>query len=559
MPTESEDELFSAEDAPVVSRLLRDGASWRRHLPPTETLRQQVRALTGIEAEHSARRDELMSESSEPPTPAHQPPATVTTPGLRPFNPPLPRAHDHGQGRGLLAGSAVLVLVVLFVALFAAQAGRGRTPTGSGVGGAGHATPTPATPNPNGPQAGKLVHVAGMDSAAVPVLAPSDPTVAYVASGAKPITRISNGKRAGLPLPDALKNGQFNWLDLSISPLNSDTVFATASLLGSNGNYLSPCPVSQPYALTVPTTGGNLLASPAGGSIPCQAQFVTTDGGQHWQILHNPNNLFLGNSSGMFSSGSFSNPPIVVGKSQLFDVATDGPLASGGTQLLVTSIDGGRSWQNAGAPISGSGTVCSLAAPVGSKTFYVITASQGCASAYAANGQGQTLWRGTSSGGTWTQLSLPTSDYPEAIAVSNTGNRIYVLTGTAQSHTTPLTSTQNIFVSTDGGAHWSVSPKGGVPAGANWVGTATEGISPQPVVRADGALVVPLSANGSTALYEWAPNAKVWQEIAALPNNAQAIASDMLTTTPSGQWVLYLVLSRFDGTSAAYSVYSVAL
>lgn len=554
-----EDDAYPLDTLPIANRLQRDGASWRRHLPPSEGLREQVRSLTGI----STREEHTMSEPSD-----SAPTQPISTPRPRltaSTSPRLPRTPRPRSGRDIVAGATALIVVVLFVALFGALAARGRGGPASSVNPtttttAADATTPAATASPtqaSGVATGSLTHVAGLDGTSEPVLAPSDPTTAYVIVKNKSIARISSGAISTLPLPSLLTQHGYTWLDLTVSPLDSNTLYATASLLGADGNYLNPCPVQQPTALA---TGGNMLASPAGGSIPCMVQFVSSAGGQSWQMLQLPQHTFLGNASAAGAFAAYSQPPTVVGKEQLFDIADAGPLAAGGAQLLVTSTDRGVTWHQVSAPFSGA--VCSITSPTGTSTVYVVVTTLGCISGYP---QTVALWRSTNAGAAWVQVSLPSQVYPEAIAASSGGTQLYVLDGEYQAHTTPLTTPRDIYMSTNGGATWTRAPSAGVPTGANWVGTANEGVEPQPIVLQSGALLIPFAVGGSQTLsfYAWTPGTQAWRKVANLPiaaSSSTPVLTDMLTLSPSGQEVVYFVLMTYDvNKGPSYGVYSLAI
>lgn len=520
-------------------------------------------------------------QDSSPTQPGHpgvpSAPTTPERPGTTPLAPRrsrLPRIPGQRSGRDLVAGATALIVVVLFIALFGALAVHGRAGPGSSLPG----TPTvsasttgtttsDATPTKTAytTAAGALTYLANSDTRGEPVVSESDPSVVYYFDGQN-ITRKSNDATSQLSLPPMLSNAAgFNWVDLAVSPLSSDTIFVTASMLDSTGNYLAGgCPVSLPTALVTPL-GGNRVASPASGRVPCQVQFVTSDGGQHWQILHLPQNLLLGNASAFNGQSIYSAPPVVVGNRQLFDVSGVGPLGVDLPHVLVTSANGGVTWEAASVPFPSGWQACSVASPQGSTVLYVFAVSRGCSSNYQEyDGQQEGIWRSPDGGATWTQVTAPSTDYVETIAVGGPHEMLYALSGRGQDHTTPLTQSQDIWISTDQGKTWTDGPWGpqaGLPDSANWLGTLSDGAGPVPTVLSDGTLVLPFAESGESnpALWALQPGAKAWKQVAALPDANPYIEAATPTYTADGHLVLYLVLStEMPNAYAYYNLYTFA-
>lgn len=482
---------------------------------------------------------------------------------VSPRRPQWPPLSGRRSGRDLAAGATALILVALFVALFGALAARGRggpassgNPTTTTSADATGTTAPGATPTPTeaaGVASGTLTHVARLDGTSEPVVSPSDPSVAYVVVNQNTITRVSGGASTAIPSPAALAQYNYQWLDLAISPLSSETLFATASLTDATGNYLTQgCPVSPPVTLAAPA-GGNLLASPKSGSIPCQVQFVTTDGGQSWHMMHLPANLLLGNTSAAMGIGMYSAPPAVVNKEQLVDVASIGPLGSATVHLLLTSTDGGLTWQKFPLPMSGYGGICSVAASPTGTAIYIVVTSNGCSAATEMYYPSQELWRATYDGRAWNwaMMNAPSANYVDAFAPTTQGP-LYALTGVGQSHTSSTAGPQDIFVSINQGKSWRQAPAAGVPHGAVWPGAANEGTSPLPVVLPNGALVVPFtSPTGASGLYEWKAGSATWQQIVALPAKEPNTVAITASPGTSGGEVFSLVQSDGIGNPSA--------
>src|SRR5579859_2398200 len=499
-------------------RVLRDSVLWRSDLPRIDALAQQVATLAQRQPEsrvpsYGIREELYMQGPSQIETNYREHSATGRPP--------------HRRVRGFLAASAALAIVALFVVFFAALPHGGHTSTSAGVG-SGHATATTPT-NEHGkwrPIAG-LTHTPG-----VPVISVSNPSVVYeVANGV--IRRSSNDGASWTNLPnpaDFPAGDSAQWMDLFVSPLSPNTLWTIANLTNSGGAV--NCPVPPPFASTggnVAYGGSNLYGDNIlyGGSVPCQVQNVSVDGGQTWKLVKLSFAFMLGtvNADSGFSGpyGQYSAAPLEQGDQihdpRLYTLTTDGPLAmsnSGGH--VAMSSDGGVTWQDASAQLTSAGLdICDLAAvPIGSTLFAVANAN-GCSIDGAT---APSLWRSDDGGGHWHQVTLPPDRFIFGIAATGGAQpRLYAQTATLlhthAANTAALAT--DFFASTNGGQTWQQTPAQGVPASVVGSGSMT--------VLGDGNVVVPFinvdpqagpTAPATYTFEVWQPGAAAWKKLSQL-------------------------------------------
>lgn len=571
-PTAASDDL-PAEFSAIVEQLVRDGHAWQATLPDAERAAARMRAIPATVPQDDPSQADARSDRVVP---------RAATPRLDDPRPSMP-GPVHGPGGRLLGGIAAVVVVALLIAVFAQiSTSRGRAPSPA-------TTTTPAaTATPSGPPPGTLVHVAGLDTVGhpiipgnpqqvyeavnQPVIAPTDPNVAYI-PGQYTITRVSHGVSWNLPLPAAPAHTRLDWFDLAVSPLNSDTIFASAFLVDDQGNQVSepwPCTLLDKTSLVQPArSGGTVLASPMNvdmnGDGACEGQFVSTDGGQHWRLLHLPNGMLLGDEGGFSGPGHNSTPPAEVG-SRLFDIAaTSGGPVTPSSQLAM-SQDGGQTWQLVSGPFTSAGRACNVAASADGRALYLLTdAAQGCSQFWSPH---QTLWRSTDGGTSWTKVSLPTSDYIAAIASGGPQDALFAVAVHVPTKGLPETRGQDIYVSTDQGTTWTAAPNSGIAAGATEQVALLTGLPTAPTVLANGTVVLPFFEVSVGTRYQvkysaptleaWQPGSASWQQVVALPSSLAFTVATTLSPVPGGRQVLSLVLA--DGFHAATihnSVYQV--
>jgi hypothetical protein len=426
----------------------------------------------------------------------------------------------------LLGGGAALVLVALFVALFAVLSQGGHKPQAGGSP-TTHATATATTPTN---QHGKWQPVAGLThTPGVPVIASSNPSVVYeVANGVVRRSADGGATWAKLPNPADFPAGDTpQWMDLFVSPLSPDTLWTTVNLTNPNGNGAINCPVPFPTA----STGGNVASGASnlygnnislGGSIPCQVQNVSTDGGRTWKLVKLSFAFMLGtvnpDSGANGQYGQYSAAPQVQGN-HLYTLTTDGPLAmsaSGGH--VAMSSDGGATWHDASFHLSAAGQdICNLAVVPGGTSMYAVANANGCSLDGAT---APSLWRTDDAGGIWHQVTLPPDRFIFGIAATGGAQpTLYVQTATlSHSHAANTTSlATDFFASSDGGRTWKPSPAAGVPANIVGSGTMT--------LLSGENVVVPFITMGAQAgpnapetftFAAWQPGAVSWKKLSQL-------------------------------------------
>ena len=577
------DDPLPPEIEPLHQRVLQDSALWRAGLPGTDALARQVTALAQRKPEsrqlsYRLREELQMQDPIDPERPESAParPATAV---------PHAAARPRNRAGGLVAGGATLVLVALFVAFFAVVPHGGQTGK-LGGNGSDHATATATSATSRSSQwqpVKSLTHTAGL-----PVISPVNAKVVYeIANGSVRRSADGGATWTNLPNPSDFPAGDSaQWMDLFVSPLSADTLWTTANLTNPNGAI--NCPVGYPtadrganvapssgalYGAAIPSGSGNLLGAdmpqvPHGGSIPCQVQNVSTDGGRTWTLVKLSFAFMLGSASpdaGVFNPfDPFSATPQIQGDQihnpHMYTLTSDGPLAStasGGHVAL--SSDGGLTWQDASAQLTAAGLdVCNMAAVAIGSTLFAVANANGCA---VDGATAPSLWRSDDAGGHWQQVTLP----PDRFVI-----RLIALGGpdqpTLYAQTVPLSHSHAVntealptdfFASTDGGKNWKQAPSQGVS-------TSVIGSGPMTVGGPHDSLVVPfftqLSAANQLAYTfdQWDPAAATWVELphSALSLSGIAQLQALLVATTSGNESAF-GLTVPDSANPQSSTYSV--
>jgi hypothetical protein len=208
-----------------------------------------------------------------------------------------------------------------------------------------------------------------------------------------------------------------------------------------------------------------------------------------------------------------------------------GLLVGGQGGRLVTSIDGGITWQVADAALAQQGyTVCDYApTPTGSTVFAL--AQQGtCQSQERAK-----LWRSDDAGKHWALVGpAPENDFDYIVATSsrNGGQPILYLLGTG--------AFPGIQVSIDGGKTWQTASSQGIPTGGGFV-TVAFGVLPDGSITW-GASPAEASSFHQTILFlAWKYGDAAWRQVAP----PLTVAPTYLLVQPSdakGQTTLWVVL-----------------
>jgi hypothetical protein len=446
-----------------------------------------------------------------------------------------------GRIRSVAAVVSVAVLVALFVLLF------------RGISAGSHSGSNPTSPqatntNNTTPLIGQWQLVPGLaNESSLPVLAPSDPRVVYetVASGTTPnqfTLRRSNDDGAtwhNLPVPGRVPADVDN-TSLAVSPLDASTVFFTYSL--PSGEHPEECQPVQ--AAIAPLTS----LKPQSGAAHCSIQYYSTDAGQHWNLLHLP---IQGAALGAFAFPEFqttSSTDIFRAQGQRLYSATGGPTIAGvvigvtGIRI-VSSTDGGKSWNIVDADLAASGQhICDyMPTPTGSTLFAITQTGDYC---YVDSVSPNSLWRSDDAGAHWTQVSQLPSTADDLTLVERGGSAqplIYArMPLSAQYETIDISCPPPALeVSADGGKTWHQAPTKGLPT------KAAPNYGPLAVLS-DGSIVKAFQVADQVhiAFYAWKLGQTSWQPItlAGTPNVAYA-----LIKPSDGKVTIWLVANAGNG------------
>ncbi len=339
-----------------------------------------------------------------------------------------------------------------------------------------------------------------------------------------------------LPIPtqDVAPNDRLEVI-VSPSPLDSQAVLLTYQVIPPN----STCP------------SGHF----------CEIQYISKDGGQHWQRLQ----LATGTALSVvgFATSPYRSSPwglmLMAQGTHLFSALRSDIGVFAGQYRLVMSTDGGASWTPVDTPILASkqSVVESVATPTGSSLF-VLTVATG---ALAINAPQVTrlLWRSDDQGQHWTRVGV----FPGPQNMSFGSTHLIAATLGLDGHPlvyywdtseTPEQQPQllgmsaiapeHVFVSRDGGATWIPAPRSGIPASDHGV-TAVAG------QLADGSLVIEATRfttdqHGTTiqsdiAYYAWKPDDASWQQLTSTAPGQTFVerwVTPARSDTPETIWVL---------------------
>jgi hypothetical protein len=249
----------------VHERLQRDGASWRAQLPSSERLASRMRALVETSAATTTR-----ERTQRPPAPA---PVSLSDGRA---------TATRGRMARWTAAAAVAAVVILMATVLHSVAGGQATRL--------RATPTATAATATATTAPAAWETIGglADQSALPILAPSDPRVAYeagaVVSGVSiPLRRTDDAGASWVTLPVPQSNGaSLVGLTVQVSPLDARTVFLQGGIA---------IPVFTPTScdhLALSAMGKDRWDSATGPSGECLVDFYSADGGEHWRQLHFP-------------------------------------------------------------------------------------------------------------------------------------------------------------------------------------------------------------------------------------------------------------------------------
>jgi hypothetical protein len=481
-------EALPAELQRMHHRLRDDGATWRAEFPSSDRFREDVEAFRRASA----------AQAPTPDIPQHsireRDPMYIAT---RPLASPDGLAHRrlrHRYLRGLAAVAAIMTVAALFAVAFQMlsvnRPSQTNKPTGS---------PTLAT------QAGVWMNVGQFqaNSGVGVKVAPSDPYVVYrINHRSFAMERSVEGGATWqtVTLPsEVVQSPLKTYAVIDVSPLAANTVYLTA--FGDNSSPSCPSPFLP---------GGQLRPN-----YTCSLQYVSTDGGAHWQRLMLP---AKGQLTGMLTQYlGIPWAPLLAQENRIYSLMTLDAFA--GSYRLVVSGDG-VTWQTADDALAATGLRIAsyIASPTGSSIW--ATLSDG------------SLWRGDDAGKRWARAAdLPQSTELVAARIVAGKNTLYAATGSP-----PLgdIAPTGVRVSTDDGKTWQPAPARGVPDGQHAAPHSA-------MTRSDGALIMLFrTAEVSfafdegilhdAAYYAWTPGAKSWTRLTPT-FNAEAVEQQW--TTPA--------------------------
>lgn len=490
---------------------------------------------------------------------------------------PLPIARfappsGEGDGRTEMPGKRLIItllvasaLVALLGGLFAAQAARngGRlhpTAAATATGAAPSAT-SGATPTPPLPDLGDgWVTVAGLSTSPLPVLAPSDPRVAYVAGVFSGPAKFS-AQTLALGHTD---DGGATWHPLTLpvkAPSSPDQLSLSLLVSPLDAHHLI-LSVTTPAGASCPTASGGTGQAQGGGHFlassgpPCTVQYLSADGGTHWRQITLPVAGVLGI---MADSESYSEPAIRGQGARLYALA--GPQYGGAgdqtqpTGRLVTSTDGGATWQLADTALPSTVGIADYMPATSGNAVFAVTdrADRFHVPVGALPPPDFKLWRSDDAGAHWALVrSLSVQNVTGIRVVARPGAAqpivyLSVYLGTASDSALPATT---MLFSVDGGHTWAAPPNQGVAqswysAGGMW-GTL-----------ANGSVVAGFQPGhtrgyGRIQLYAWKAGDQSWRPLASELSVMSLTLLDITPVDNSGAQRLWVQASQPSSWATAY-------
>lgn len=539
--TAAPDESTHADEQ-VRRRLMSDGAAWRERLPSTDALSERVRSLPARSAPHATTRSrEDTAVIIQQPTST---PSGLDRPSVPPAPLPPPRAPWTGL-RGVVAAVVALAVVAAFILALHSAPKTGvsvaEKPTATSA--APAATATPGSVQGTWSAVPGLTHLSGL-----PVIAPSDPSVVYLADSAT--LRRSDDAGAtwrDLPSPAAFPAGSnVQWVDLFVSPSDTKTVFATVSV--SKGNQAACSGVQDQHI-------GALARF--SGFVPCNIQYVSRDGGQTWRrtkLVGMDGVVGTLNADAINAYHRYSRPPEPTPDGTLYDLAGFGPQAGSPRFSLVRSTDGGLTWQRADGDIVSKGlNLCDYAVSDADQTIYALVASSGCSWDVPPP---IALWSSGDGGAHWQEQTLPRQGLEEGMVVSRGALYVALAVPSNQAHVGGGTlGPTNFAASSDGGRTWTSSPAQGLAASALGSGLALAG----PGGGVFTTFNDPQAAAGQqpgTWLVLWSLGQPSWQSVTLqAPPMVNFAGLSLTTDKASGRVTLWVTSATYANQTTYYDVY----
>jgi hypothetical protein len=512
-----EGEGLTPDEQALYHRLAADGAAWRAEGHAIETLgaqlQQRARTLTtSVDAANLARQLPTPPLKSRARVPARSE-AGASIRGAT-------RSHERFRRFGAVA--AVLVVVGGLAALrLSAAPGRVQP-----------ISPTPGTTESSLAATGKWVALSQLDASSafdandVPAMAPSDPRVVYetfaydgkgVASQPAQLRRTDDEGATWHMLPLPVPADHISHAGIAVSPLTAQTVFLTLFEYSA-----ANCLADHAQATE---TGGE-------GPAYCWLQYTSTDSGAHWIATQLP--LASGTTPGTLTVSVTAGDAAPI---------TSGALSAQGTRLyagfgcsdfscsrLVTSTDGGLSWQFADQPLlTSAANVCDYTnTPTGATVFAVTTPVTGTWECNVRDQHPLTLWRSDDAGTHWISLGQLGTPNERGIRLVNDPTTHTPLLYAMLPRTTAIgtdkmgnqfpqfsSDPRDVKVSADSGRTWTAAPSLGIPAGQQvYVDEDLAGVLPDGSVVVQFIPQVAQDDGSGSSLYAWKPGESAWRQLA---------------------------------------------
>ncbi|HEU4785353.1 MAG TPA: sialidase family protein, partial [Ktedonobacterales bacterium] len=367
-----------------------------------------------------------------------------------------------------------------------------------------------------------------------PVFSPIDPNIVYETSTSPfPLRRSDDGGATWTPVDMPASADQAIVIEIWASPLDAHTAFLTVTVNLAYGQGPDACP-SSALASAGGATHGNILAS---GQVPCSTTYRSTDEGSSWKAISFPVNGTI--STPYSDSAPYAGTPIQAQGTRLYAMLSCGPSCVSPGGRLVTSTNGGATWQVADAGGLGQG-VCDFTAQPNSETIFAAVSRGSCD---MLNSPVLALDRSDDAGNNWVHVSfLPQGASQGMASVIANGKPLLVINLPAvnwQPHIIGVTQSADEFLaSSDGGSTWKKSPLAGTPDKAVPI------IAPL-IVRADGSLVASFTTQAdlgqAAKIYSWKPGETSWRVIAPAPEGR--VSTLRYTVYLSGEEAFWAVIT----------------
>jgi hypothetical protein len=403
-------------------------------------------------------------------------PATseMTTAGAPPLSPPTrARRTRLGTAMGLTATVAIVAPLAAVIATLRPLGAASTTATGTPL-----TSVTPeATRSPRNSFRVLPLRATIDKQPGIPVVTPSNPKVIYEYSDNTALPVLQRSDDVGVTwnvLPIPVTSGTIGALTLAVNPTDATNVFLSLAL-----NYAPGAPDACHQA------------NQGERSVTCTQEYVSTDSGEDWSLMHYP---LPGTLYPNGVSFSYDASHVQAQGDRLYATLqyhnTDVQPA---TEIrILSSIDRGATWQLADTALAQQVLhICDFAAAPKGTTLFARTA-QSC------TGEGDSslhLWRSDDAGVHWrevTGFAAPFNALFNALIVASTAD---IGPGAVILYEQVATMRFGFYASLDGGASWQPAPTAGLPEGVR--GQVPRSTMQTMQTLSDGSLVVAFSTTAT--------------------------------------------------------------